>query len=183
MALKFHVEDCFLCLSLRCKVRKSRVKEATAPKNSCQPVGCHGAPLGVVKRPASAPVPLKALCRLLGIHMDRIGKLILYLSSVPDALRPVCHGSSVTESPWDTRHFLVDRKNRPAVCPPHRPLSLTLSLFHFINLPPHSSGNSLCGVPVHFYRSGITALSLQHFPELNKLSICLGKSLFFSPGL
>ncbi|KAJ4934637.1 hypothetical protein JOQ06_007422 [Pogonophryne albipinna] len=50
MALKFNVEDCFLCLSLRCKVRKSRVKEATAPKNSCQPVGCHGAPLGVVKR-------------------------------------------------------------------------------------------------------------------------------------
>ncbi|KAK5863699.1 hypothetical protein PBY51_000710 [Eleginops maclovinus] len=32
------------------KVRKSRVKEGTAPKNSCQPVGCHGAPLGVVKR-------------------------------------------------------------------------------------------------------------------------------------
>ncbi|KAK1899208.1 Linear gramicidin synthase subunit C [Dissostichus eleginoides] len=50
MALKFNMEDCFLCLSLRCKVRKSRVKEGTAPKNSCQPVGCHGAPLGVVKR-------------------------------------------------------------------------------------------------------------------------------------
>lgn len=43
-----------------------------------------------------------------------------------------------------------------------------------------------CGTtvfPLFPDRSGITALSLQHFPELNKLSICLGKSLFFSPGL
>lgn len=31
--------------------------------------------------------------------------------------------------------------------------------------------------------SGTASLSLQNFPELNKLSICLRKSFFFSPGL
>lgn len=31
--------------------------------------------------------------------------------------------------------------------------------------------------------SGSTSLSLQNFTELNKLSVCLGKYFFFSPGL
>lgn len=39
-----------LCLSLRCKVSRGRVKEGSAPKNSCQPVGCHSAPPGTVKQ-------------------------------------------------------------------------------------------------------------------------------------
>ncbi len=38
-----------------------------------------------------------------------------------------------------------------------------------------------CGITVSLFQdhSGTTSLSLQNFPELNKLSICLGKSFFF----
>lgn len=35
---------------LRCEVRRGRVKKGTAPKNSCQPVGRHSAPLGATKQ-------------------------------------------------------------------------------------------------------------------------------------
>lgn len=42
-----------------------------------------------------------------------------------------------------------------------------------------------CGITVSLFPdySGTTSFSLQNFPEMNKLSICLGKSFFFSPGL
>lgn len=42
-----------------------------------------------------------------------------------------------------------------------------------------------CGITVSVFPdySGTTSVSLQNFPEMNKLSICLGKSFFFSPGL
>lgn len=38
----------------------------------------------------------------------RIRKLILWLPRFPHVLGPVCHGSCLTESPWDVRHFLTD---------------------------------------------------------------------------
>ncbi len=55
-------------------------------------------------------------------------------------------------------------KTRPAVCPPLRPLSVSLTLFHFITLPPplSSSGNSPCVVSVHFCMCLFVCLCLLH---------------------
>ena len=63
---------------------------------------------------------------------------------------------------WSARQA----KNKPAVCPPLRPLSvsLTLSFFPVITLPPplSSSGNSPCGVSVRFCKCLFVCLCLLH---------------------